>query len=522
MRLSLKYLIALVALLSVILTMTASIFSGYHAEQQSLIDSTLETNRAYAEKMARTTDGFLSSTLQSLKLSGQYIASYMDSEYVDDYLIPEANRVREQTNTFNSVTIVNKDGEILATSPQTLDLMGKELDSVGGKQALKKREAFISQPYVGLTNRLIIFISHPILDENGKYLGLVGGTIYLKEDNILQEVLGEHFYENGSYVYVVDQSGRIIYHQNHERVNDIVLENPVVKQIQLGKSGAMELVNTKGIEMLAGYATIPITNWGVVTQRSKKESLAPSVTMIKEMVKMTVPFIIISLMIILYIAHQIANPLTKLASYAESSTENNQEEKINKVRAWYYEAIQLKKALNYSLNFFQDRVNFFIHQSTIDPLTKLKNRRAMDSYLKEWTEQEIPYAVLIFDIDKFKRVNDTYGHAMGDEVLKYLAESMLEVTRKEDICCRFGGEEFVILLPETDQKAAFQIAERLRKKLESTISPCGEIVTISIGIATCPQDGTHPAELLELADQCLYEAKRTGRNRTVECATLMK
>ena len=128
--------------------------------------------------------------------------------------------------------------------------------------------------------------------------------------------------------------------------------------------------------------------------------------------------------------------------------------------------------------------------------------------------------LLIFDIDKFKRVNDTYGHAMGDEVLKYLAASMLEAARKDDVCCRFGGEEFVMLLPETDRHAAFQLAERLRKKLESTISPCGEVVTISIGIAMYPEDRAHPAELLELADQCLYEAKRTGRNRTIEYGTL--
>lgn len=273
----------------------------------------------------------------------------------------------------------------MATSPQTLDLMGMMLDSEGGKEALKKREAYISQPYVGLTGRLIIFISHPILDKNGRYLGLVGGTIYLKEENILQEVLGEHFYKNGSYVYVVDRKGRIIYHQDHERVNDIVLENPVVEQLLVGKSGAMEVENTKEVEMLAGYAPVPITNWGVVTQRSKKETLAPSITMVKQMAKMTIPFLMISLLVILYIVHQIANPLTKLASYAESSTETNQEAKINEVRTWYYEAIQLKKALNYSLNFFQDRVNFFIHESTIDPLTQLKNRRAMDAHLKNWT-----------------------------------------------------------------------------------------------------------------------------------------
>jgi diguanylate cyclase (GGDEF)-like protein len=77
-----------------------------------------------------------------------------------------------------------------------------------------------------------------------------------------------------------------------------------------------------------------------------------------------------------------------------------------------------------------------------------------------------------------------------------------------------------MLLPDTDRQVAYQKAEQLRKKLESTVSPCGEVVTISIGCALYPEDREHPAELLELADQCLYEAKRTGRNRTVDCAAL--
>ena len=391
-------------------------------------------------------------------------------------LLTEVNRMKKQTNTFNSVSIVDKDGDILAVSPETLGLKGKKLTSEGGREALKKREAFISQPYVGLTGRLIIFLSYPIFDSEGDYLGLVGGTIYLKEENILKDVLGEHFYKDGSHVYVVDESGRIIYHQDPRRVNDIVLENAVVQQLIAGNSGAMEVVNTEGVEMLAGYATIPTANWGVVTQRPKEDALAPSVTAIKEMMIKTLPFLIISFLLIVVVSKRIAHPLTKLATYAESSTETNQGENINDVHAWYYEAIQLKKALSYSLN-------YFIHQSTVDPLTKLMNRRAMDAHLEKWTEQGRPFVLLIFDIDKFKRVNDTYGHAMGDEVLKYLAASMLEVARKDDVCCRFGGEEFVMLLPETDRHAAFQLAERLRNKLESTISPCGDVVTISIGIA---------------------------------------
>ncbi|MDW0113159.1 diguanylate cyclase [Sporosarcina saromensis] len=515
MRLSLKYLILGVAMLSLVLTLVSSITSGYRVQKQSLIDNTLETNRAYAEKLSSTTESYLEMTLQTLEVSAKTLAPHMRKEEADSFLIPEADRVKNQTNTFNSIAIVEKGGEILATSPQTLELRGKMLTSKGGMQALEAQKPFISEPYIALTGRLIIFISHPVFDENNNYLGIIGGTIYLKEENILQEVLGEHFYQDGSYVYVVDKTGRIIYHQDKERINDFAPENPVIQDVIKGNSGAMRLTNSKEIDMLAGYAYLPNAEWGIVTQRSTEATLVPVNNMMKEMIVKALPFLFISILIIWYFSKQIALPLQKLATYAESSTESNQEKKISTIRTWYYEAIQLKKALHYSMNFFQDRVNFYLHQSTTDPLTKLWNRRAMDEFLKELTDQEKAYAVVILDIDRFKRVNDTYGHAVGDDVLKFLAKVMQDVTREQDRCCRFGGEEFVIVLPEATEEIAFQVAERLRKKMENTVSPCGEVVTVSLGIATSPHNGTHPKVILEAADESLYEAKRSGRNRTI-------
>lgn len=117
MRLSLKYLIGLVALLSVLLTLAASMISGFRVEQQSLITSTLETNRAYAVKMSQSTEAYLSMTLQSMEASAQHVAPYMVEGNVER-LRAEANRMKKQTNTFNSVSIVSKSGEILAVSPE--------------------------------------------------------------------------------------------------------------------------------------------------------------------------------------------------------------------------------------------------------------------------------------------------------------------------------------------------------------------------------------------------------------------
>ncbi|WP_261808038.1 sensor domain-containing diguanylate cyclase [Paenibacillus sp. N3.4] len=515
MKLSLKHLILSVALISVIFTLCNSTLSGYRISQKTLIENTLETNRVYAQKLASTTEVFFKMTLQTLELSSKNISLYMRSDEFKPKLFQEADRLKNQTNTFNSVVIVAANGEILAASPQTLDIVGKSLDSTGGQQALNGKRPLISKPYLSITGRLIIFISYPIFEEDGKYLGLIGGTLYLKEENILSEILGEHFYKDGSYVYVVDEDGRIIYHQMQERINDHVPQNPVVQKLLKKESGSIRVTNTQNVDMLAGYAYIPAVGWGVVSQRPTAVSLAPTTDMMKEMIMKSLPYLLLSLILISLISKVIAQPLQKLAFFTESSTQNNQDESLKKVRAWYYEAIQLKKALTYSLGFFHDKVDYFTYQSKTDPLTKLTNRRTLDEETQKWAENGTPFSIIILDIDHFKRVNDTFGHTKGDEVLKFLAEQMREVSREEDICCRYGGEEFVLLLHDLNSDEAFQVAEKLRKKVESTVSPCGDIITISSGIASYPVCTTNLSVLFEMADLFLYEAKNTGRNKSV-------
>ena len=104
---------------------------------------------------------------------------------------------------------------------------------------------------------------------------------------------------------------------------------------------------------------------------------------------------------------------------------------------------------------------------------------------KKWAEEEKPYSIMMFDIDRFKRVNDTYGHSVGDEVLKFLAAEMQEVSRHQDVCCRYGGEEFILLMPETTKLEAFEVAERLRKKLETTIGPAERLLQFRRASQVC-------------------------------------
>lgn len=165
-----------------------------------------------------------------------------------------------------------------------------------------------------------------------------------------------------------------------------------------------------------------------------------------------------------------------------------------------------------------------ISMAITDQLTGLYNKHYLTTHMENLVRQSLMnsknFSVLIMDMDHFKLVNDTYGHICGDEVLKQLAEIIVKSTRGADLAARFGGEEFVVLMPETDSVAAADVAERIRKSIETytfTIShQVGQIQkTVSIGVASLNLFGDTSKELLERADKSLYEAKNGGRNKVV-------
>jgi two-component system cell cycle response regulator len=169
-------------------------------------------------------------------------------------------------------------------------------------------------------------------------------------------------------------------------------------------------------------------------------------------------------------------------------------------------------------------VQLSLEMAITDQLTGLHNRRYMgrhlDALMGNAKKNGRPLAFVIMDIDFFKHVNDTYGHDIGDEVLKEFAARISANVRGIDLACRYGGEEFVVAMPDTDMAFAYNIAERLRQSIETTpvkISrdPGALNITISIGIAQAEGEGDTAEALLHRADQALYRAKRTGRNKVV-------
>ena len=158
---------------------------------------------------------------------------------------------------------------------------------------------------------------------------------------------------------------------------------------------------------------------------------------------------------------------------------------------------------------------------THDPMTEAFNKRA---FLME-IEKEVgfsrrhgqPLALIMFDLDHFKKVNDTYGHAAGDLVIRAVAQRVMQSMRKEDILARYGGEEFALIFRSTAIEGAFIVAERLRRGIEELeVTHNGRRIpcTVSVGVALLDENITRPTELIEAADERLYQTKRKGRNRT--------
>lgn len=230
------------------------------------------------------------------------------------------------------------------------------------------------------------------------------------------------------------------------------------------------------------------------------------------------PFFMLVVLVVWLVSRWIAKPLWQLARSAENLDKPDMHTQISKISGWYFEVSQLKQALLNGLAGLNHKMGKLNLDNITDPLTALVNRRGMQAALDNWQQVQQPFSVITGDIDHFKRINDQFGHDVGDKVLQFLAQHMHDALRPTDLACRVGGEEFVMLLPNTDKSQAHKVAERLRQRIESAICPqVGEPITLSFGVASWPCAQASIATVMKNADVALYAAKSAGRNRVCSC-----
>ena len=266
---------------------------------------------------------------------------------------------------------------------------------------------------------------------------------------------------------------------------------------------------------MTGFATVADAHWAVIVQQPRAEALAPLGDLTQEMFVEVFPVAMNGLALMLLGGMLIARPLHQLARHAMDLSAPDTTFHLHRINTWYAESAIIRQALILGVQQLQQRLGSLSQAADSDPLTGLANRRAMNTALSALDETGCPYSALALDIDRFKSVNDTFGHDVGDEALRHIARLIVSGSRAGDLACRAGGEEFWMLLPNTDLQTAQEIAERIRVSICSTpVDPVGAL-TISIGVACRGSETPNSRSILKQADERLYKAKDTGRNRVV-------
>ncbi|WP_075181441.1 sensor domain-containing diguanylate cyclase [Pantoea sp. 1.19] len=511
MRLSLfkrdlRTLITLLAIASIVITLATSLYASWRVQRQALIDTTLEANRVYATKLASTTELYFQQAQSQLAWSASHLADRLSDSAL---LTSEVTRLREQTHSFNSVLIVDARGWVKGVSPESLKLLGRQLRTEIAQQALTERKPLISQPAISAANNLVVFISWPIWSKEGEYQGYVGGTLYLRQKSILQQLLGAQYYRDGSSLMVSDSENRVLYHQQMKLVGQKrppPIGNAAREQQQ---NGAQQVSSPP---QLVGYAVVPTPGWTIYAIKPTEKTLAPLSGLLLNVLKHSLPVVLLTLIGAWLLARLIALPLWQLARNASQMDNTSVSTEIGRIRSWYFESAQIKRALLTGITLFQDKIGRLRVEVQTDPLTGLLNRRGLTAVLEYFLATRQSFAVLALDIDHFKRVNDTWGHEHGDAVIISVARLLQQQARQSDVVCRNGGEEFLMILPATDLGQGVQIANRLREAIGySALPPVGQ-VSVSIGIAEWLPGGVSIEQTLREADAALYQAKRAGRD----------
>jgi len=515
--LNLRWLILALVLLSVLATLANSLITAYRVQRDALLDHALQSNSAYAAKVASSLSEFIHSAQNHLRFGADELGKAWGDPSV---MRGEALRLQKQDADFNSIAIVDSNAKVLEAYPDVLQINGSTLHSDAIRNAIEAKRSFISSAYTSSAGNLVVFISEPVYDAAKRYVGIIGGSVYLREDNALHTLISRHFHHEGTFAFVADQDRQLLFHPDASRIGDTLGWSKTVDAALRGESGSMTVRNYKGVPMLAGYAQVPGAGWAVVAQQPREISLAPLETLMRDVLRGMVPAAVIGVVLIWLGTLLICRPLNQLSLIARQLSAPQATEQLHHVKAWYREAFSIRQAMLAGVQLLQAKLGRLSQQAFADPMTGLANRRAMDEELRGLERAGRTYSVLSLDIDHFKRVNDTFGHDKGDLAIKQVAQIMQTHSRAGDLACRAGGEEFLLILPETDVESATTIAERIRQAIATCEIPTVGRITASIGVATCEHLPTTAEVVLKKADECLYRAKQGGRNRVEFCSPM--
>lgn len=355
------------------------------------------------------------------------------------------------------------------------------------REAMNAEETVITRPYIDMeTGTPAVSVASPVRWKNGALRGVLAADLLLAT---IGEKLSKVRVRGIGFAAVLDSRGVALVHPDKSFIGRNLTEDPEIgdamKQILLLKQGRIEYGRSE--EKYVVFTTIPAAGWyiGMVL---KKEEMFSS---LKHLAYRFYQIFAVSLIVVIAASVYFAKKLTLFTEILENEIEVRTAELREKIAEVEY-------------------------LSLTDPLTGIANRRMIQTILDDEIVRSertsAPLSVISADLDFFKRVNDTCGHEAGDTVLKITADTLAAGIRGVDHTGRMGGEEFIVICPDTPEEGAHYLAEKLRSAIESTEFPMAGRVTASFGCAT-RLPGESIDRLLSRADKALYRAKELGRNR---------
>ncbi len=465
----------------------------------------------------------VSENLEKLNRSGQVgRTKALALQRIEAYL----GSIGEKFSDYEELVVLDARGNTLTSSmgrAVELNLTGNWFDRV------QANETVIGNPYWDETFDVgVMIIVERIVAADGTFLGAMAAKINFDEIN---GILTSYAKNPSHELYLVTKKGEIVI--SSRKLDGPFMASELIATATEGlfahEMSLVEFRSFRGNAVMGALHTVPQLGWGLVAEKDRTQAYS----VIVRLRNITLALISTALLGIGLTAYllglTIVSPLRRLTHGATKVARGDLDVNLpfhDRSEVGYM--TEVFNGMVARLRKFRDEnvaINQELHNknaalrmlSITDSLTGLYNRtelpKLLEIELARAQQRQHSFSILMIDIDRFKRFNDTYGHQAGDDLLRCVAEVLKSLSRACDVAARYGGEEFLILLTETEPDEALRFAERLRVRVEQIRSQRKERVTISVGVASFPSNGDDVESIIRQADAALYRCKRRGRNQ---------
>jgi diguanylate cyclase (GGDEF)-like protein len=534
---SIRNRILALAVLGTLIPAAITLSFAYRQNRQALEEKIREDLHSESAQTARAVGVWLKERLYDLRV---FAASEEVSVNLSRFAAGQGSvpiRLREYLRSlqlrfpdFERLLVLDEQGRVIASSAAQ---SGAVTLPPEWQRLLRQENQIVGEAYWDTrssTGRLIVAV--PVQRADGRLLGAFAAELSLSP---LRDQLGAYAADSGrgGSVFLIDETGRVVATSSamSEAVMKRVIAAPTLRRLTNAEHGVVTYRNASGLGVLGTMEKVPQARWSVVAEKSEDAAFQQ----VNGFRNIALLVTLLLLAIVAGTAYRlgiiIVRPLERLAEGAAEVSMGALDvdlphggggevgaltrvfnHMVATLRRGRHELASANEALR-SKNAELERL------SVTDGLTGLTNHRALMQRLGDETARarrtERSFSFIMCDVDHFKDYNDAFGHPAGDEVLRMLAAILREATREVDCAARYGGEEFAVILSDTDLSGAMEVAERIRKRVETTEFPARPI-TVSIGVAEFPKDAADANALVEIADEALYIAKDAGRNQVVQ------